>query len=210
MDYTVHGILQARILEWVAFPFSKGSSQGPWKMFYWATSCLISENISKPESTSPPTSCLSLPTSIGYRLPCLPLHPKKAALATVCWHLLAQGTGGPLHHLHQGLASYRLQAVSSLPPAFVWPMKIVFTLWHGWPKPWQEEYNFVTCENDIKLKWGPLWRVRWCVPGTRSLTDILPVSAFRLQQRSWAVRSDAFWPAKPEIFTLSPSAENVC
>ena len=26
MDYTVHGILQARILEWVAFPFSKRSS----------------------------------------------------------------------------------------------------------------------------------------------------------------------------------------
>ena len=26
MDYTDHGILQARILEWVAFPFSKGSS----------------------------------------------------------------------------------------------------------------------------------------------------------------------------------------
>ena len=27
MDYSVHGILQARILEGVAFPFSKGSSQ---------------------------------------------------------------------------------------------------------------------------------------------------------------------------------------
>ena len=27
MDYTVHGILQARILEWVAFPFSRGSCQ---------------------------------------------------------------------------------------------------------------------------------------------------------------------------------------
>ena len=26
MDYTVHGILQARILEWVAFPFFRGSS----------------------------------------------------------------------------------------------------------------------------------------------------------------------------------------
>ena len=25
--YTVHGIFQARILEWVAFPFSRGSSQ---------------------------------------------------------------------------------------------------------------------------------------------------------------------------------------
>ena len=27
MDYIVHGILQARILKWVAFPFSRGSSQ---------------------------------------------------------------------------------------------------------------------------------------------------------------------------------------
>ena len=27
MDYIVHGILQARILEWVAYPFSRGSSQ---------------------------------------------------------------------------------------------------------------------------------------------------------------------------------------
>ena len=27
MDYTVHGILQARILEWIDFPFSRGSSQ---------------------------------------------------------------------------------------------------------------------------------------------------------------------------------------
>ena len=27
MDYTVHRILQARILEWVAFLFSRGSSQ---------------------------------------------------------------------------------------------------------------------------------------------------------------------------------------
>ena len=27
MNYTVHGILQAGILEWVAIPFSKGSSQ---------------------------------------------------------------------------------------------------------------------------------------------------------------------------------------
>jgi len=27
MNYTVHGILLARILEWVAVPFSRGSSQ---------------------------------------------------------------------------------------------------------------------------------------------------------------------------------------
>ena len=29
MDYTVHGILQARILEWVAFPFSREGSSPP-------------------------------------------------------------------------------------------------------------------------------------------------------------------------------------
>ena len=27
MNYTIHGILQARILKWVAFPFSRGFSQ---------------------------------------------------------------------------------------------------------------------------------------------------------------------------------------
>ena len=27
MDYRIHGILQVRILEWVAFPFTRGSSQ---------------------------------------------------------------------------------------------------------------------------------------------------------------------------------------
>ena len=27
MDYTAPGILQARVLKWVAFPFSRGSSQ---------------------------------------------------------------------------------------------------------------------------------------------------------------------------------------
>ena len=27
MDYTVHGILQARIQEWIAFSFFRGSSQ---------------------------------------------------------------------------------------------------------------------------------------------------------------------------------------
>ena len=27
MNYTIHGILQARILEWVSYPFSRGSSQ---------------------------------------------------------------------------------------------------------------------------------------------------------------------------------------
>ena len=36
MDYTVHGILQARILEWVAFPSSRGSAQPrDWAQVLW-------------------------------------------------------------------------------------------------------------------------------------------------------------------------------
>jgi len=50
MDYTVHGILQARILEWVAFPFSRGSSQprDPAVVSYTAGSSLPTELSGKP------------------------------------------------------------------------------------------------------------------------------------------------------------------
>ena len=43
MDYTVHAILQARILEWVAFPFSRGSSQpsDPTQVSYMAGGLII-------------------------------------------------------------------------------------------------------------------------------------------------------------------------
>ena len=37
MDYTAHGILQARILEWVAYPFSRGSS---WPRNWTQVSCI--------------------------------------------------------------------------------------------------------------------------------------------------------------------------
>ena len=37
MNYTAHGILQARILEWVAFPFSRGSS---WPRNWTRVSCI--------------------------------------------------------------------------------------------------------------------------------------------------------------------------
>ena len=37
MDYTVHGILQVRILEWVAYPFSSGSS---WPRNLTGASCI--------------------------------------------------------------------------------------------------------------------------------------------------------------------------
>ena len=51
-DYTVHGILQARILEWAAFPFSRGSSQfrDGTQVTLWADS-LPAEPLGKPKNT---------------------------------------------------------------------------------------------------------------------------------------------------------------
>ena len=50
MDYIVHGILQARILEWVAFPFFRRSSQPRGTLVYckaplisWLCRCLWTE-----------------------------------------------------------------------------------------------------------------------------------------------------------------------
>ena len=53
VDYTVHGILQARILEWVAFPFSRGSSQprDQIQVSCIARDCLPAEPQGKPKNT---------------------------------------------------------------------------------------------------------------------------------------------------------------
>ena len=60
MDYTVHGNVQARILEWVAFPFSRESSQPGIKPRSPAmqADCLPAEPQRKPKNT--PVSRLSL------------------------------------------------------------------------------------------------------------------------------------------------------
>ena len=55
-DYMVHGILQARILEWVACPFSRGSSQHIYPTLREDT--LLSEPPDKPKNTG--VSSLSL------------------------------------------------------------------------------------------------------------------------------------------------------
>ena len=60
MDYTVNGILQARILEWVAFPFSKGSSQlgiKPRSLVLQVNS-LSAEPQEKPKNTGVGSLCL--------------------------------------------------------------------------------------------------------------------------------------------------------
>ena len=53
MDYTLHGILKARILEWVAFPFSRGFSQprNPTQVSCIAGRFFISWATGKPKKT---------------------------------------------------------------------------------------------------------------------------------------------------------------
>ena len=53
MDYTIHGILQARILGWVAFPFSRGSSQprDQTQVSHIAGDSLPAESQGKPKNT---------------------------------------------------------------------------------------------------------------------------------------------------------------
>ena len=52
-DYTVPGVLQARILEWVAFPFSRGSSRprGRTQVSRTQVGSLLAEPQGKPKNT---------------------------------------------------------------------------------------------------------------------------------------------------------------
>ena len=68
MDYTVHGILQARILDWVAFPFSRGSSQPrDWiQVSYIAGRFFTTEPPEKPSQMKLAQSCLTLCDPMDY------------------------------------------------------------------------------------------------------------------------------------------------
>ena len=65
MDYTVHGILQARILEWVAFPFSRWFSQPR----EWTQSPASQLNSSPAEPPGKPKNTGAYPSSSGSSWP---------------------------------------------------------------------------------------------------------------------------------------------
>ena len=77
-DYTVHGILQARILEWVAFPFpgdlpTQGLNPGPQKEKpqYWSGQPIPSPGDLPKPGTEPGSTALqadSLPTELLGKL----------------------------------------------------------------------------------------------------------------------------------------------
>ena len=59
MDYTFHGILQARILEWVAFPFSRRSSQ-PRDRTLWSLTLQVDSLPTEPQGKPKNTGVGSL------------------------------------------------------------------------------------------------------------------------------------------------------
>ena len=72
MDYIVHGILQARILEWVAFPFSRGSPGDlPNPGIELGSPALQVDSLSTELSGTSITSSLSICLWTDRLLPCL-------------------------------------------------------------------------------------------------------------------------------------------
>ena len=80
VDYTVHGILQARILEWVEFPFSRGPSQprGRTRSPTLQADSLSAEPQGKPKNTGvdslslfqrifPTLHCRRIPYQLSYQ-----------------------------------------------------------------------------------------------------------------------------------------------
>ena len=57
MDYAVHGILQARVLEWVAFPRDRGA--------WWAAVYVVTQSRTRLTRLSSSSSSLSLPQGIS-------------------------------------------------------------------------------------------------------------------------------------------------
>ena len=95
LDYTVHGILQARILEWVAFPFSRGSSQprDRTQVSHIASGLFTSWATRKPKNTG--VGSLSL---LQWSFPTQESNQGLLHWRQILYQLSYQGSPGP-HHL---------------------------------------------------------------------------------------------------------------
>ena len=104
MGYTVHGILQARILEWAAFPFSRGSSRpkNPTGVSCIAggffTSWAIGFREADPGS---PTNKLLLLLSRFSRVRLCATHRRQPTRLPRPWDSPGKSTGAGCHFLFQ-------------------------------------------------------------------------------------------------------------
>ena len=120
MNYIIHGILQARILEWVAFSFSTGSSQ----LRDWTQISCIADRFfntwaareaqeywsgfSSVQFSSVAQSCLTLCNSMNHSIPGLPVYHQLPKFTQTHVHRVSDAiqpshTPAPNPSQHQGL-----------------------------------------------------------------------------------------------------------
>ena len=203
MDYSlpgssVHGISQARIMEWVAMPFSRGSSQlrdwtcishiGKLILYHSATrelspyfQCLFSSV----QFSSVTQSCPTLCDSMNPSMPGLPVH-----------HQLPEFTQTNIHRVSDASqASHRLSSILLLPPI---PLSIrVFSnesaLRIRWPKYWSFSFSIIPSKEhpglmSFRIDWLDLLAVQGTLKSLlqhhSSKASILRCSAFFTVQLS--------------------------
>ena len=124
MDYKVHGILQARILEWVAVPFSKGSSKprdqtqvaciaGSFFTSWFTREAICVESPSKPRIVVLLLSCVWLfatPWIAACQAPCLSPSPgvcsESCSLSGWCYPIISSSVT-PFSSCPQSFPNYR-------------------------------------------------------------------------------------------------------
>ena len=101
---SVHGVFQARILEWVAIPFSRGSSQPKAPTH---SSCLAGgffTAVPPVQFSSVAQSCLTLCDPMDCSTPGFAVH-----------HQLLEPPGKPLHELHLQIPYFQIRFHSKIP-----------------------------------------------------------------------------------------------
>ena len=115
-DSSVHGILQARILEWVTVPSSSGSSQRRDQTHMSYVSCTGRQFlISSPEDLpNPGVESMSSALAGGFFIPESPVQFSSVAQScpTLCDSMRAACHGSPVHHQLLELAETHVHWVS--------------------------------------------------------------------------------------------------
>ena len=89
----VHGIFQARILEWVGMPFSRGSF---WPRDWTPVPCIAGRFFTAEPSGKPKQSNTFSLTSHTYELTCRNTEGKKLLILSSSIYSLGEGNGTPL------------------------------------------------------------------------------------------------------------------
>ena len=120
MDYTVHGILQVRLLEWAAFPFSSGSF---WPRNWTGVSCTVGRFF----------------TNWAITITLMYVQRREKAMAphssTVAWKI--PWTEGP----------GRLQSMGSLRVGYDWATSLSLSTFMHWRRKWQPTPVFLPGES---------------------------------------------------------------